>query len=331
MTFLCCLQLLLRTVCVPLNLFIVEIDSHHGFPKVTAHIRQHRWVTVMTCTIALALLAGSPLLKIPDPTNTPSHPSCIISAASAGVATPPAANCTTGSLPSCFIVRRRYLLGVVEHLVVVHVPQNPNISRQRPHVADGLDDVAGSSLSLGANHRRSLANTAQCLAEVAASADEGDAEVVLVDVVGLVGGSENLRLIDVIDTNSLKDLRLDKVTNTSFRHDRNSDRLLNLLDELGVRHASNAALSADVGRDTLESHDGASAGLLSDTSLIGGHDIHDNAAAKHLSEADLDGEGRLLGVGLGDGAVSVESDDSGVGHFRRRFGRRNRNPNPRWI
>ena len=30
-------------------------------------------------------------MKIPDPTNTPSAPSCIISAASAGVATPPAA------------------------------------------------------------------------------------------------------------------------------------------------------------------------------------------------------------------------------------------------
>ncbi|CAF1712419.1 unnamed protein product [Brassica oleracea] len=31
-------------------------------------------------------------LKIPDPTKTPSHPSCIKRAASAGVATPPAAN-----------------------------------------------------------------------------------------------------------------------------------------------------------------------------------------------------------------------------------------------
>ena len=31
-------------------------------------------------------------LTIPDPTKTPSHPSCIIRAASAGVAIPPAAN-----------------------------------------------------------------------------------------------------------------------------------------------------------------------------------------------------------------------------------------------
>jgi hypothetical protein len=36
---------------------------------------------------------------MPEPTNTPSAPSCIMSAASAGVATPPAVNSTTGSLP----------------------------------------------------------------------------------------------------------------------------------------------------------------------------------------------------------------------------------------
>jgi len=39
-------------------------------------------------------------LKMPEPTNTPSAPSCIIIAASAGVAMPPAVNRTTGSLPA---------------------------------------------------------------------------------------------------------------------------------------------------------------------------------------------------------------------------------------
>ena len=49
--------------------------------------------------MAAALFSGLPDLNIPEPTNTPSAPSCIISAASAGVATPPAAKLTTGSLP----------------------------------------------------------------------------------------------------------------------------------------------------------------------------------------------------------------------------------------
>ena len=54
--------------------------------------------SVTALTIAAALFSGLPDLNIPDPTKTPSAPSCIMSAASAGVATPPAAKFTTGSL-----------------------------------------------------------------------------------------------------------------------------------------------------------------------------------------------------------------------------------------
>eukprot|EP00924_Labyrinthula_sp_SR-Ha-C_P014976 maker-scaffold_9-augustus-gene-4.60-mRNA-1 protein AED:0.06 eAED:0.06 QI:0/0/0/0.75/0.33/0.25/4/0/544 len=54
---------------------------------------------ITACTIAFPLLTGSPDLNIPLPTNTPSTPNCIIRAASAGVATPPAAKFTTGSFP----------------------------------------------------------------------------------------------------------------------------------------------------------------------------------------------------------------------------------------
>ena len=54
--------------------------------------------SVTALTMAAALFSGLPDLNMPDPTNTPSAPSCIMSAASAGVATPPAAKLTTGSL-----------------------------------------------------------------------------------------------------------------------------------------------------------------------------------------------------------------------------------------
>ena len=54
---------------------------------------------VTAWTMAAARLAGSPDLKMPEPTNTPSAPRCIIRAASAGVATPPAAKLTTGRRP----------------------------------------------------------------------------------------------------------------------------------------------------------------------------------------------------------------------------------------
>src|SRR3990170_3639298 len=56
---------------------------------------------VVAWTMAFAMRAGSSLLKTPDPTNTPSAPSCMTRAASAGVEMPPATKFTTGSLPSC--------------------------------------------------------------------------------------------------------------------------------------------------------------------------------------------------------------------------------------
>src|SRR5436305_1051987 len=54
---------------------------------------------VVARTIALARFSGSPDLKMPDPTKTPSAPRRIIRAASAGVAQPPAEKFTTGNLP----------------------------------------------------------------------------------------------------------------------------------------------------------------------------------------------------------------------------------------
>ena len=54
---------------------------------------------VVASTMALAMVGGSALLKMPLPTNTACAPSCITSAASAGVAMPPAQNSGTGSSP----------------------------------------------------------------------------------------------------------------------------------------------------------------------------------------------------------------------------------------
>ena len=77
------------------------------------------------------------------------------------------------------------------------------------------------------------------------------------------------------------------------------------VDQVGVAHAGHAALGADVGGDALEGHDGDGAGILGDTGLLGGDDVHDDAALQHLGESALDAGG------------------SGIGHVHsvRRFGR----------
>src|ERR1700733_6859930 len=114
---------------------------------------------VVALTIAAARLAGSPDLKMPEPTKTPSAPSCIIIAASAGVARPPAGNSTTGSFPArappptsrpCGpralgyqLVRRLELLGGGDALLGRQVREAADALAERAHVPGGLDHVAG--------------------------------------------------------------------------------------------------------------------------------------------------------------------------------------------
>ena len=64
---------------------------------------------------------------------------------------------------------------------------------------DGVDDVAGAGLPLGTDHGGAFCDAAQGFAEVAGSADKGRGEGVLVDVEGLVGGCEDLGLVDEVD------------------------------------------------------------------------------------------------------------------------------------
>src|SRR5262249_36518359 len=85
---------------------------------------------VVACTIALARFAGSLDLKMPEPTNTASAPSCIMRAASAGVAIPPAEKFGTGSLPA-FATQRRRSYGAPRFLASVISSSGPSMVRRR--------------------------------------------------------------------------------------------------------------------------------------------------------------------------------------------------------
>ena len=67
---------------------------------------------------------------MPEPTNTPSAPSCIISDASAGVAMPPAQNSTTGSLPASATPRTRSS-GDCSSLAAVASSRSSSVCRRR--------------------------------------------------------------------------------------------------------------------------------------------------------------------------------------------------------
>ena len=160
-------------------------------------------------------------------------------------------------------------------------------------VAHGLDDVPRAGLALGAQHRRTLGDAAKRLAEALAAADEGGGELVLVRVVTVVGHGEHLALVDEVHAHGLQHLRLHEVPDARLRHDGDGDAGLDGVDHVGIGHARDAAVAADVGRDALEGHHRHGARLLGDARLRGRRHVHDHATLEHLGEAGLDLPGGL--------------------------------------
>ncbi len=81
------------------------------------------------------------------------------------------------------------------------------------------------------------------------AADERDLEGLLLDVVRLVGGGQDLGLVDVVDLERLEHLRLGEVADAGLGHDGDGHGGLDALDHRRVGHAGDAAVAADVGRN----------------------------------------------------------------------------------
>ena len=111
---------------------------------------------------------------------------------------------------------------------------------------------------------------------------------VFVDMVDVVGGGEDLGLIDVVDVDGLQNARLGDMADAHFRHDRDGDSFLDALDHGRVAHTAHAARRTDVRGDALERHHRAGAGILGDFRLFRGGDVHDDAALEHLGEVPVE-------------------------------------------
>ena len=151
-------------------------------------------------------------------------------------------------------------------------------------MAHRLHDVPAAGFALAANHRRAFGDSAQRLAEIARTAYEGRRERVLVDVILVVGRRQHFGFVDVVDAELLQDLCLGEMADAHLGHHRNRHRVHDPANELEVAHARDAAGRANVGRNALERHDGDGAGFLRDDGVVGGDDVHDDAALEHLRE-----------------------------------------------
>ena len=113
------------------------------------------------------------------------------------------------------------------------------------------------------------------------------AKLGLVDVALLIGGGEDLALVDVIDLQGLEDLGLHEMADPGLGHDRDGDALFDLGDHLRVRHAGHPAVPADIRGHPLQGHDGHGARLFGDLRLFHIGHVHDHAALEHLGELDI--------------------------------------------
>jgi hypothetical protein len=104
------------------------------------------------------------------------------------------------------VVRSLDLLGIGEELIVIHQLSLADLRLDSAAVTDSLDNVTGTGLTLGADHGSTLVDATKSLTEVLAAADEGDLVVVLVDMVGVIGRGQDLRLVNVINSEGLDDL-----------------------------------------------------------------------------------------------------------------------------
>src|SRR5438874_1428216 len=122
------------------------------------------------------------------------------------------------------------------------------------HVFHRMDDVTGSGFTLGPDHGCAFGDAAQSLAQITGATDKRDLEGMLVNVVLFVGRRQDLGLIDVVNTDLLKNLSLGEVSDTALGHNGNRNGGHNLADLLDRGHAGDAAFSTDLGRDALERH-----------------------------------------------------------------------------
>jgi len=73
-------------------------------------------------------------------------------------------------------------------------------------VSDSLNNISSSGFTLCADHGGAFANTTEGFTKVAAAADEGNTEGVLLDVVGMVGWGEDFGFVNVVYADGFEDL-----------------------------------------------------------------------------------------------------------------------------
>lgn len=99
------------------------------------------------------------------------------------------------------------VFGVGEKLLLAHHAGLPNFRHDSTLVAHGLDNVASAGFTLGADESGTFGDPTESFAQILRTANKRNLVCVLVNVMFIIRGCENLRLVDVIDSDGLQDLQ----------------------------------------------------------------------------------------------------------------------------
>ena len=115
-------------------------------------------------------------------------------------------------------IRRLMLFGFGVKFFFTEHGENLHLLHNLAHVLDGVHHVSGASLTLGANHRRTLGDAPKRLAQIPRAANKRYLEGVLVHMVRFIRRRQHFTLVHEIDAEFLQDLRLGEVADAAFRH-----------------------------------------------------------------------------------------------------------------
>ena len=102
-----------------------------------------------------------------------------------------------------------------------------------------------------------------------------------------VGRRQHFGFVGIVDAQGLEYLRFDEMADSALCHDRDSHRVDDARDEIGVRHAGDTAVPAYVCRHAFQRHHGHCACVFRDLGVVGCHYVHNHPALEHLCEAAL--------------------------------------------
>merc|ERR1712087_542499 len=292
---------LLVSVGIALEVSLLDVDTHHRLSQESGNFGKLLRVVVVSGSLNNSL---SPSCWISTLEDSTAHENTIDSKLHHQSSISWSGNTTSSEVDNwksskllCLndqLIWDSHLLGHNEKLVIIHGLNSLNGSLNGSAVSDGLNDATSSGLTLGSDHGSTLGNTSEGFSQISATANKWDAKLVLVDVVDLIGWGKHLTLINVVNTDGLQDLGLNKVTDSGLGHNWNGHSFANFLDHLRITHASHTTVLTDIGWNSLEGHDGNGASLFGDASLLCVDDVHDNTTLEHLGKANLDSHGSLL-------------------------------------